>query len=258
MPIERYSDTSPIFYEPEESIKFARYVNITKFLSLLKDQQLFFCRLDKLEDKFEGTMPKISRKELINSYRYLRDVRKFFSVPMTDKIIEEKVEEEFEFREKIKSIRCINCWNEFKGESYALWKIYSDLNQGIMIKSSFNRVISAFKESKEKIYCSKVKYIDYNIDSIDIGNIMTPLIHKHKAYAYEEEIRLIHEVSNVRWKHDWENEKHEKGVKINVNLQELISEIVISPFSPDWFIELIEDILNKYSIKCNLVSSELK
>ena len=133
----------------------------------------------------------------------------------------------------------INCWNEFKGESYALWKIYSDLNQGIMIKSSFERVINAFKESKEKIYCSRVKYIDYDTDSIDIGNTMTPIVHKHKAYSYEDEIRLIHEVSNVGWKYDWEKEKHKNGIKINVNLHELINEIVISPFSSDWFTELV-------------------
>ncbi len=258
MPINRYSDNPSGYFEPEESVELARYIDITKFISLLKDEQLFFCRIDKLEDRFEGTLPKISRKNFISSYRYLRDVENFFDVPMEDQEIERKVDEEFKFREKLKSLNCINCWNEFKGESYALWKIYSDLNQGIMIKSSFKRIISAFSESKEIIYCSRVKYIDYDNDSIDIGNTMTPIVHKHKAYSYEDEIRLIHEVSNVGWIHDWENEKHENGVKVNVNLQDLISEIVISPFSSDWFIELIEDILNKYSINCKLSSSKLK
>ena len=257
MPIDRYSDTSPRFFEPEESVVFAKYINITKFLSLIKDEQLFFCRLDKLEDRFEGTMPKISRKILNNYYRHLR-AQKEFTVAMTDKEIEKIVDNYFEFSQKLKSLNCINCWNEFEGESYALWKVYSNLNQGIMIKSSFNRVINAFKESKEKIYCSRVKYIDHDKDSIDIGNTMLPIVHKHKAYSYENEIRLIHKVSDMDWKHDWENEKYENGIKVNVNLQMLISEIVISPFSSDWFIELVEDILKKYSIKCNLESSKLK
>jgi hypothetical protein len=257
MPIERFSDSSPRFFEPEESLMLARYIDITKFLSLLKDDQLFFCRLDKLEDKFEGTLPKISRKEFGAFYKHL-SVTGFFKSPMTEEEIERKINEDFEFREKLKALNCVNCWNEFKGESYALWKVYSDLNQGIMIKSSFGRIINALKESEEKVYCSKVKYIDHDTDSIDIGNTMTPMVHKHKAYSYEDEVRLIHEVSNVGWKHDWENEKYENGIKINVNLGQLIDEIVISPFASEWFTELIRDILGKYSLNCKLIDSKLK
>lgn len=257
MPIERYSDNSPRFFEPDESVELARYIDITKFLSLLKDQQLFFCRLDKLEDRFEGKLPNISRRDFTNFYRHL-SLSGFSNKPMTNDEIEKEINEDFEFREKLKALYCINCWNEFKGESYALWKVYSDLNQGIMLKSSFERIINAFKDSEEKIYCSRVNYIDHDTDSIDIGNIMTPIVHKHKAYSYENEIRLIHKVSNKSWKHDWDNEKYENGVKINVNLHELINEIVISPFSSDWFAELVKDILDKYSLDCKLTISKLK
>jgi len=255
MPIDRYSKTSPDYFEPPESIELARYMDITKFLSLLKDRQLFFCRIDKLEDRFEGTLPKISRKLLADWFR-----RDGVTVPPNgniDERIKEEVERQINFGEKYKALTCINCWNEYQGESYALWKVYSDLNQGIMIKSSFSRIIKAVKESKEEIFCSSIKYIDYEKDSMDIGNVMTPIVHKHKAYSYEKEIRLIHVVSNEGWRHDWDNEKYEKGIKINVDVQELISEIVISPFAPDWFTELIEDILDKYSIECKLISSKL-
>jgi len=258
MPIDRYSKTSPIYFEPHESIELARYMDITKFLSLLKDGQLFFCRLDKLEDRFEGTLPKISRKHLADWFRDVGVTVHPNGTANIEEKIEQEVEKHFEFSEKYKSLTCINCWNEYRGESYALWKVYSDLNQGIMIKSSFSRIINAVKESKEEIYCSRIKYIDYEKDSIDIGNTMTPIVHKHKAYSYEQEIRLIHVVSNEGWKHDWINEKYKNGIKINVDVQVLISEIVISPFAPDWFIELIEDILNKYSIECKLISSKLK
>ncbi|MBR9773461.1 MAG: hypothetical protein GYB55_00060 [Cytophagales bacterium] len=253
MPVERFSDTSPRFFEPEETVELARYVDITKFLSLLKDEQLFFCRLDNQEDKFEGTFPKISKKEFGDFYRNLSDTG-FFNNPMTEEEIEKEINEDFEFRKKLKALYCVNCWNEFKGESYALWKIYSDLNQGIMIKSSFKRIINALKESKEKVYCSKVKYIDYDTDSIDIGNTMSPVVHKHKAYSYENEIRLIHEVSNI----GWENEKYKNGIKVNVNLVKLIDEIVISPFAPEWFSDLIRDILDKYSLNFKLIDSKLK
>lgn len=258
MPIDRYSKTSPFFFEPEGSIKFAKYVDITKFLSLIKDKKLFFCRLDKLEDRFEGTFPTSSKKDFNDFYKYMRDSEKLFKESFPDEKIEEAINDDFNFRNKLRSLYCVNCWNEFKEESYALWKIYSDLNQGIMIKSSFDKVIRAFSKSTEIIYCSKVKYIDYETDSIDIGNTITPIIHKHKAYSYENEIRLIHEVPSNGWNHDWENEEFENGIKIDVDLIELISEIVISPFSPNWFYDLIEDILEKYSIKVPIINSKLK
>ncbi|EPR71805.1 DUF2971 domain-containing protein [Cyclobacterium qasimii] len=258
MPIKRFTENSPPFHEPEENIDLARYLDITKFLSLLKNKQLFFCRLDKLEDKFEGSMPITSRKNMIDWYKHMRDVENFFTDPPTNETIDQMVTEDLKSKDKIKSLTCINCWNEFKDESYALWKIYSDLNQGIMIKSTFARIIKAFHESDEEIYCSRIKYIDYENDSFPLGNSITPFIHKHKAYSYEEEIRLIHEVTQKGWEHNWEKEKYNNGVMINVNVQELISEIVISPFSPDWFQELIEDILTKYSIDCKLLSSKLK
>ena len=63
-----------------------------------------------------------------------------------------------------------------------------------MIKSTFARVIKAFNVSDEYIYCSRIKYIDYEKDTFSLGNTITPFIHKHKAYSYEEEIRFIHEV----------------------------------------------------------------
>ena len=258
MPLERFSDTSPRFFEPEETIELAKYVDITKFLSLLKDKQLFFCRLDKLEDKFEGTLPKISRKEFEGFYNNLSDIG-IVNNRISEEVREKRINENFEFREKLKSLKCVNCWNEFKGESYALWKVYSNLNQGIMIKSSFKRIINALKESKEKVYCSKVEYIDFETDSIDLGNTMSPIVHKHKAYSYEDEVKLIHEVyHDLGWNHDWEKEKYENGIKVNVNLDQLIDEIVISPFSSEWFTELIRDILNKYSLNCKLINSTLK
>jgi hypothetical protein len=35
-------------------------MDLAKFISLLQTESLFFCRFDKMEDKFEGTSPKLS------------------------------------------------------------------------------------------------------------------------------------------------------------------------------------------------------
>lgn len=236
----------------------ARYVDITKFLSLIKNSQIFFCRLDKLEDRFEGTMPKPTHNGIVEWFKYARDQRNYFTNPPSDEDILKDATEHLEFLNKMRPLWCINCWNEFEGESYALWKIYSDLNQGIMLKSSFSKIIDAFGDSPEEIYCSRTKYIDYDKDRIDFGNAMSPVIHKHNAYRYEKEIRLIHKVSDKHFVHDWDAEPISNGVMVDVKIVSLIEEIVISPFAPDWFKDIVEDLLDKYSLNCKLVESSFK
>lgn len=219
---------------------------------------MFFCRVDKLQDRFEGTIPTLTKQEMFESYMYIRDEVGFFEKQMSDEQLMGLVNEQVDMYNKLRSLNCINCWNEFHGESFALWKVYSSLNRGIMIRSTFENIISAFSESEEEIFCSKLEYIDYAKDSFNPGNTMTPFIHKHRAYSYEKEVRLIHEVHQVEWAHDWESEKYHNGVMIDVNLDELIKEIVISPFSPNWFLELIHDVLRKYSVYCEIKNSDFK
>jgi hypothetical protein len=256
--IKRYSSITPKFFEPHESTELARYMNLKKFLSLVINKQLFFCRIDKLEDKFEGTMPKISKSLLIQWYKNMRDRENFFDLPFTDNMIEENVNENMEFRIKLNAITCVNCWNEYNGESYALWKIYSDLDQGIMIKSKYINIINSLNNSSDDIFCSKIKYIDYENDRIDLGNTFAPFIHKHKAYSYENEIRLIHLIPNTNYTYDWENEKYQNGKMISVDINKLIEEVVVSPYSDDNIIEILESIKLKYNLEFIISNSKLK
>jgi hypothetical protein len=55
MPI--INDSAPVIY-PSSDYSIVKYLDITKFLSLIQRRSLFFCRLDKLEDQFEGTTAK--------------------------------------------------------------------------------------------------------------------------------------------------------------------------------------------------------
>lgn len=46
------------FNTPEERKKIWRYMDFTKFASMLEKKELFFARADKLGDPFEGSYPK--------------------------------------------------------------------------------------------------------------------------------------------------------------------------------------------------------
>jgi len=52
-------ETHPTFLQPEsENIKVWRYLDFTKFLSLIDSSCLYFTRVDRFDDPFEGSRPK--------------------------------------------------------------------------------------------------------------------------------------------------------------------------------------------------------
>ena len=48
----------PIFELPPDDATLWRYMDFTKFVSLLEKQALFFSKPDRLGDPFEGSLPK--------------------------------------------------------------------------------------------------------------------------------------------------------------------------------------------------------
>lgn len=249
-------NSAPVFF-PKSEYNIVKYLDLTKFISLLQNKSLFFCRLDKLEDQFEGITSKPNFEQRVKWYKHTRDVDKYFSVELTDEAILESVKKMYESEKRKKSINCINCWNKYDGESVALWKIYSNFGNGIMIKSKISNLIKSLSESKEEINLSEIHYLDYDTEVMPDGNAMYPLIHKQKAYSYENEIRLIHQVNHTAWQYDWSKEKINEGIFINADINELIDEIIIGPFSPKWMTGLVQDISTKYSLEKPITHSKL-
>jgi hypothetical protein len=254
--IKPTNHTAPVNY-PESNYLIAKYLDLTKFASLLSIKSIFLCRLDKLEDHFEGTTSKPNferRKELYRTRHFSSHSLK----KLTEEEIEREVKEDYEADDRNKALNCVSCWNKYESESAALWKIYSDFHKGIMIKSNIDKLISAFENTAEKLSLSEIKYIDYNKEYMPDQNTMYPVIHKHKAYSFEEELRLIHTVEFGHGQiYDWSAEKIKQGKYIKLDLNELIEEIVVSPYAADWYIDLIKDMCNKFGLNKEVKKSEL-
>jgi len=260
MPIEIPNDKSAPVYFPQENYKIARYFDLVKFISLIQTQKIFFSRLDKFEDKYEGTISQISQLEYTNWYMNFAK-RRLFDILETsvEEHVHNEITLELEAREKYKKLVCVSCWNRYSSESYALWKIYSDLQKGIMITTDVEKLSLAFSDSKEKIQLSEIKYINYKTDKMPFGNMNYPIIHKNVHYEYEKEIRLIHLVNfQAGLKYDWSQEEVEFGKYVKINLDNLIEEIIISPNAPNWFFDLISNICKTYNINKIIRYSDLK
>jgi hypothetical protein len=215
----------PVFVDPiETSIPLWRYIDFTKFASLIERKELFFCRADKLQvyDRFEGTYPLKEVDYLYKNHNI--DTRKLTSLGSTTTFV--------------------NCWHLNNKESVGMWKVYAPLGYGIAIRTTILDMRESFLDASESIYAGMVQYVDYATDTFYAhesrggrsGNLFVPFIHKRSIFDYEKEYRIIYALHESPPEH---------GVFIPVNIERLIHAVIVAPNSPDWFIELVNTFLRK-------------
>lgn len=248
----------------DENEKVWKYMDIWKFIDLLSKQTLHFSRADiiKKYEPFDGKYPD-SIFEIMEKF-YLK-VNKG-DKKQTDMDIDfEKI-----FLSGLDKLHFINCWNLSTGESAALWKIYTQNKQGIAIQTTFKKLMDSIE--KKGISVGLVEYIDHKTLKFDDGNSLNfsnnQLFLKHKAYSYEQELRLVY------YEYNLENIKAEtiktlllKGkiaynkneyIKIPIkNLDNLIENIYASPFIEIWQIEILNILLEKFNIDKIIKNSDL-
>jgi hypothetical protein len=127
-----------------------------------------------------------------------------------------------------------------------------------MIQSSVPKLIDAFQNTEEAFGMSEVRYELYKETVLPYGNSNHPFLYKQKAYNYESEIRLLYSLTEKaeNWQYDWTKEEVEEGVYIKVDLGKLIDKIVLSPYSPKWFFDLVIDVSNRYGLNKPIEKSE--
>lgn len=226
-----------------------RYLDFTKFVSMLDTKSLFFTRADRFEDEFEGSVPK--------KHALLRDVQ---LKEMVDKgLLNEEYRNDFFqiHNQNAKKEKGINCWHMNEHESAAMWKLYLKSNEGIAIKSTYKKLVNSLSTSPYNIFIGKVTYIDYDKDFFPFNNGFYPFVHKRKSFIHEKELRAI------IWFEDGINSPllHNLdlsyGLNIEVELDELIDSIYVSPTAPKWFYDLVKSIVEKYEINKELNQSRI-
>jgi hypothetical protein len=55
----------------------------------------------------------------------------------------------------------INCWHMSEHQSAGMWKLYAGVDAGIAIKSTYSRLMHAFKDRPERFYLGLTSY-DHN------------------------------------------------------------------------------------------------
>ena len=242
-----------------------RYMDFTRFMSLLEKRSLFFARADRLNDPYEGFLPRYILENLRDNFtgNMNPEMNIFWNISQVFK--------------SVAAFTLVCCWHENPRESAAMWSLYSRENDGIAIKTTYNSLSKSFK-CKEDVYIGRIKYIDYDathpvgildekdrlyqgLKSHDL-TIRSPLFHKRDSYRHEQEVRALHPVSlkglySGGMTEEIAQPPYSGGIYLEVDLSLLIHDIIVSPFAPDWFVELIGLMATRYSLNKNVTKSSL-
>ena len=219
-----YNDLPDLFPPSDEAVLW-RYMDFTKFMSLLEKSALFFCRPDLLGDPFEGSISP--------------------ATPPIDPLQVGRViaEQDLDWR-LIARFVGVNCWHLGEFESEAMWKLYAEERNGIAIKTEFAHFKDAFICEKERgILASVVQYRDYKNASIPYHNIFLPFFHKRLSFQHEKEVRAL-----CSRNPESDEPGAPNGYYCKVDLTKLVGEIVVAPFAEGWFIDLVRSLAERYGL----------
>lgn len=209
-------------------------MDFTKFVSILENKCILFCRADLFDDKFEGSIPK---GNLINKDQIYSNIPKEHRDNMINIMTEH--------RKKMKESTFISCWHLNEKESAAMWKLYAMTHESVAISTTYDKLV---KTLSSDVYIGLVEYIDYETSTIPEGNTFWPFMFKRLSFKHESEVRAVIQTS--------EHQEH-PVIPEPIDINELISEIYVSPNAPHWYFELIKSVAKTYGLSSPILQSSL-
>jgi len=204
-----------------------RFMDFFKFTSLILNKSIHFSRTKYFDDPLEGS-------------RTLRDERN------RTKIYGKEASVNHEYYDKsIKpDLYGISCWHINEYESASMWKMYSNKDDGVAIRSTYGSLKKSFEsELHHNYYFGQVCYdMNYANGRISTINDLETYFFKYKSYSFENELRAI----IYPTVHDSELiEKSDFGWLVPVCLATLINSIYINPNSKKSYIKQVKTFLKR-------------
>jgi hypothetical protein len=199
-----------------------RFMDFTKYVSMLHRRALFFTRADNLPDPFEGMQSKVACV-----------ARRTRAAP----------------EDALRQSVFLSCWHENEHESAAMWRIYLSSEEGVAVRSSVARLRAALSDSREPLHFGKVRYLDYERETPAAERDLDAFFCKRKSFDYERELRVL-------WRR--RDALDQPGHYVAADLERLVDAIVVSPTSEPWFEELVSSVTGKYGLELPITMSSMR
>lgn len=229
-----------------------RYMDFTKYVSLLSARALYFSRADQFEDSSEGAKGLRRRKEVWDEH-YLHFFRQAIRNP-PDGYKSDKTDEEVEAEaqrllrdlelggESSRSKTFINCWHESSYESAAMWRLYSSfLPNAVAVKTTYDALYKSLGKDPA-IRIGRVHYIDLNRQYAGVNDAYW---RKRKSFEHEREVRAVL----------MDRASSDTGKLVGCDTDILIKNVYVSPEAPTWFTRLVNDVNRKFGMEVEVSDS---
>lgn len=221
----------------DENTELWRYMDFSKFVSLLNSSSLWIARSDTFRDKHEGKFHSEMEESLL----------KFYESQEYDS--DAKIKSADDFQMYLIKNAFINCWHENLDENMVMWEIYGRSECSIAIKTSVGKLTNSVDVSSIKEHCSdicigRVNYIKSEEVSGEL-NYVFPFFRKRPHFAFEKEVRLF--ISSYSPNNP--SLDRVSGYNLPVNLPDMIENVFVHPDAPSWLHDAVQAVVDRFELQ---------
>jgi len=239
-----YREYPSVFDAPPDEDKLWRYMNLERFIWMLKERKLYFSRVAQFSgDPYEGTAPR-KLIEAVNARPDGQAEKLGYGIAG--------------------KFAAISCWHRNEYESVAMWKLYTSSPDGIAIQTT----VSKLKRIDERAdyVIGRVRYLDFEREEppeVPPGyQYLRPwalLFQKRRSYAHEQEVRAVITPTDLPYERQIPHERvsWRTGFGVSADLPSLIERIVASPEYPSWAIAALQQVVRESGLTIQIEESDL-
>jgi len=224
--------------ELDNTQKLWRYMDLSKFISLLNEKALWLARVDTFRDKQEGRFPDEMRKIFEKFYTGFEkeDVSPIKSVE--------------DFLDFVRKNTFISCWHKNSDENMVMWEIYGRDTKALAIQTTVERFKNSIDPSNLFGNSLLLKNVLYQQAEQISGMLRREECYfiKRPHYSHEAEARICLDV----YSDFFPTKDTPQGYYLPVLINGLIEKILIHPDSPDGFMDDVKSITKKFNVHAPL------
>jgi len=242
-----------------------KYLDLYKFIQLIRSKELFFNSLNSFDDILEGISEDDAAGVLLDAYSAnTAIVERNPEIPKdVYNDIGCNIVHWHEKQKLFQKVHFVSCFYNSNYESAAMWNLYSGI-QGIAIrfkaKELYEYIHEYYKVHLNEDYSFSAKNLTYkdllNLSPYDkngeIANLskLKSVFQKDKLYRHEQEYRFVFKTKN-------EPSNPIEPVVNLINFDFSNIGIFVPPHIEDWKFKLIKDLLSDYHMSISFSKSRI-
>jgi hypothetical protein len=246
-----------LFKPPHKlDIPIWRYMDLAKFLWMLQENALYFCRAGALGDPYEGHYTRVmaESEDTFVKTTFLRDSEgRRVENTLDESTLRYMYKSMLANNIEAKNEFYANCWHVNEDDSQAMWRLYTSHGDAICVKSNYQLLA---EELPRQCFLWCINYIDYKTAVFNFGNKFSFIIHKRKSYEHERELRAV-VWTRADPPHQFNLVNSNEGMIVPVTLANLVQEILVSPYAKPPLIEVVQRLVKKFDLGVRVRQSEV-